>query len=447
MGVALEIAKVPYHGLWTMPFRENTDPSFLWLGPPYREAFATLRAAVLQNAGLLLLSGEVGTGKTILASALADSLRAEGVRVAKLIHPELTPNEFRNGVSDAFALPAGSPVRNLFLARFGEFLDGAYARGEKVLLVIDEAQGFGTVLLDEIDDLIRAGREAGRGKVNVMNILLVAQADVDADEIAVRSHLGALGPEHVAEYIAFRLRVAGADRELFSPEAIRAIATASAGVPRVINRICDCALEIAAGRNESVVSADVVKEVPSALGFNVIDGQPVGADERSRARGTIRRIAYAAAAVLVLAIGVTVYHEGRARRVRAAVPPNVRASGVSVPTLGASAPRPAVARPPEPAPAAAAREDDAVLAVKSAPPASVPSEPRADTVRVPKPPTSEARAERPTPARRPPAAVPMAGVMTAPEPVSPPPARGSEDAHDPSAIINWLLERRSAPEK
>jgi general secretion pathway protein A len=447
VGPAFELARVPYHGLWTMPFRENTDPSFLWLGPPYREAFATLRAAVLQNAGLLLLSGEVGTGKTMLASALADSLRAEGVRVAKLIHPDLTANEFRHGVSDAFALPAGSNVRHLFLARFGEFLQGAYARGEKVLLVIDEAQGFGTVLLDEIADLIHAGREAGRGKVNVMNVLLVSQADVDAHEIAVRSHLGALEPEQVAEYVAFRLRVAGADRELFSPEAIRAIAAVSGGVPRVINRVCNCALEIAAERNESVVSVDVVNEVPSALGFSATEGHAAGVEARPRARVTIRRIAYAAATVVVIAVGVSVYQGGRAARVGADVPPNVRASGVTVPTLGASERRPAATRPPEIAPAAAAREDVAAPAVTSAPPVSVSPEPREERARVTKPPVAEVRAERPTPAPvRRPAPAPVARVMTAPDPVAEPPARG-DDSHDPSAIINWILERRSAPEK
>ena len=301
-------SKAPYHGLWTMPFRENTDPSFLWLGPSHRDAFATLRAAVLQNAGVLLLTGEVGTGKTMLANALAESLRAEGVRVEKLLHPDLPAHEFRHGVAEAFALPIKSNVRTTFLEHFGEFLEGAYARGEKVLLVIDEAQGFGTVLLDEIDDLIRAGRAAGKDKVNVMNVLLVSQTDIDADAIAVRSYLGPLESKQVADYIAFRLRVAGGDRELFSADAIRAVAGASGGVPRVINRICDCALQIADEQNETVVSAEIVREVPDALGFFTVANESIaGVDERPRMRGTMKRIAYAAAAVLLIAAGAMAY--------------------------------------------------------------------------------------------------------------------------------------------
>jgi hypothetical protein len=86
--------------------------------------------------------------------------------------------------------------------------------------------------------------------------------------------------------------------------------------------------------------------------------------------------------------------------------------------------------------------------VTSVVPPSVAPEPREERARVPKPPVSEVRAERPTPApARRPAPAPMVGVMTAPEPAAEPPARGSDDAHDPSAIINWILERRNAPEK
>ena len=493
-----------------MPFRENTDPTFLWLGPPNRDAFNTLRTGVLENAGVLLLTGDVGTGKTMLAGAIAESLRAEGVRVEKLLHSDLSAHEFRYGVAEAFELPTRSNVRATFFEQVTEFLEAAHTRGEKMLLIIDEAHGFGTVLLDEIEELVRAGRTASGDTINVMNVLLVSHTDIEAEVIAVRAHLTPLEPKHVADYIAFRLRVAGGDRELFTDDAIRGIAAMSGGVPRVINRVCDCALQLAADRNEAVVTAEIVREVPDALGFTTVANEPIaGVDDRPRTRATMKRIAYLAAGVLLVAAGAVAYQGlGRVGSVgdwkpRAVAPP-------SAPTLGASRVSPAgpsvgdagAALPQATTDAAARRERPAAEALKDVRPVSVPAEARDTVVRsTPAPPPAapapvatrapavEARpaspapapavetrpappapapavevrptppppppsvAAQPAPGRRP-ASAPVAAttpatspVTTSPQVTSPPAARSADEAHDPSAIINWLLQRRNAEEK
>lgn len=460
-------SEVPYHDLWTKPFRENTDPSFLWLGPQYRDAFATLRSAILQNAGLLLLTGEVGTGKTMLARALADSLRAEGMRVGRLAYAGLHPDEFWNAVAHALALSSSPDARADLPARIGEFLQRAYARREKAILVIDEAQDLPAALLDEIDRLARAGLEAGRGKVNVINVLLVGQSAVEAllrrgpgggDRVTVRVHLGPLAPDQVADYIAFRLRVAGADRELFSAEAIQDIAIASSGVPRLINRICDCALQVASQRDARVVSSDIVAEALRDFGLAPPGAATGGRGRRHAARRLVKRIAYASALALAIVVGVIVYHGGGASSVRedssrqgdgkpAAVAPGVPhggpaaglpagASTAVTPPLGdAAAPGPQ-REPGHPAtePAVTSRPD--VARGHGIPVAGTRLDRQLEGAPTAAPAVNRGRARTP-PAPLDPGVVGSAGIGAA---VGRPLASGSEEPDDPAAIINWLLQ-------
>jgi general secretion pathway protein A len=314
--VSMGTAEAAYYDLWTKPFRESIDPSVLWMGLTYREGFAALRTGIVENAGLLLLTGEAGSGKTILANALAAGLRAEGVCVAKLTLGGLTPDDFRHAVTRALALPELSDTRETFLGNLSDFLRDAYARRAKVLLYIDEAQELGPEVLTEIEHLVRVGREAGRNKVNVLNVLLVGHSDIEAslrrreppglaEAIRIRARLESLGVRQVREYIAFRLRAAGADRELFFKEAIRAIGAASNGVPRLINRICDYALKTASQRNERVVSAKVVGDAIKAWGL-AATGVANGGWPRCYASGR-RRFVIAAVVIGVIGLGAVYY--------------------------------------------------------------------------------------------------------------------------------------------
>jgi general secretion pathway protein A len=480
-------SEVPYHELWIKPFRENTDPSFLWLGPQYRDAFATLRAAILQNAGVLLLTGDVGTGKTMLARALGDSLRAEGVRVGRLAYAGLHPQEFWNAVSLALELPGVTDTRAGVPAHVAAFLHQAYARRAKVLLVIDEAQDLVPAVLDEIDQLARAGLEAGRGKVNVVNILLVGQPAIDGavgrragrdgqDRVAVR--LSPLPPEQVAEYIAFRLRVSGADRELFSADVIAAIATAAAGVPRLVNRICDCALQVASQRDESVVSLEIVAETLSDFGLTTSADVSARAGHRRAPRGAFRRIAYAAALTLVVGLGVAVYQGGGATHVREDHPSQPVETAAPEAPGGSPSVVETLPSPPTGSPLAADPQDGEVRpgVVREQEGAAKPrpetrplalqpamNRPRPDTTRVPRTALPETRIDRvrPEPAS-------LAAPAGRPERIEIPPATadrgapaaataathsrrpvagGSDESDDPAAIINWLLQGQRGAER
>ena len=367
-------------------------------------------------------------------------------------------------MAQALELPGGPHTRESFLAHVGEFARGAYARREKVLLAIDEAQNLGAQLLEEIDHLVGAGREAGRGKVNVINVLLVGQMGIDAllrrqeprtreDRVAVRSQVGPLSAKHVADYIAFRLRVAGADRELFSAEAVRQIAAASRGVPRLINRICDRALLVASQRNERVVSANVVGDSMDDLGLAPENGG------RQDARGGKRRIAYAAAVALAIGLGA-VLHVGRADNVGHDQPPeDLR------PPTGARGAADEPAATVEPAATTPSRGEGAadqpkaeMVSPAGRRAASAPSGPREDAARPSKTPASEpllepAKRTRPDVATR--DAIPAKAATRpaiadrsreesrGPSSVGapPPPAVGhAEQTDDPAAIINWLLQ-------
>ncbi len=436
------------HRRRTNPFRENIDPRFLWLGPPHGDALAGLRAAV-EKGGLLLLTGDIGTGKTLLANAVADSLRAEGARVAKLVYTDLRPYEFRSEVAREFALSVGGATRGEFLARCDDFLRAARARRERILLVLDEAQDLDGALLDEIDHLARVGREVGEGEGNAISILLVSQTDADAlrrwceshggeDIIAHRCHLTPLEPQHVCDYVASRLRVAGADHEVFSADAGREIARVSGGVPRLINRICDSALLVASGQREGVVSAETVTDaLDDSRG-----GEPTPPTGRPwRARRGSRWITYAAVLVLAIGLGAAVYHtwsatnarnDGRQSEGEPAPGGRGDPNGGRPATMDGGE-RGALPELPERTPSAPASGPAAVGTTRP------PELPDRD------PSVPGGRQEAPGAARQPelPGRGPSvpAGRREGASTTRPPAAKGAEEP-DPAAVIDWLLQRR-----
>ncbi|MFZ1955595.1 MAG: AAA family ATPase, partial [Desulfobacterales bacterium] len=249
------------------PFQLNTDPRFLWLGQDHKEALATLRYGVLENKGLLLLAGDIGTGKTTLVSALVDQLGDESVVVARLPDPGLTRREFFYLVSRKFGIDRPVHDKETFTDTFGEFLDDICTHNKKALLIIDEAQIMDSRVLEEVRLL--SNMEYRHTKP--LNIFLVGQTEFNQtllkpenralkERIAVNCNLKPLLEPETAAYIAYRLQVAGAQKRIFTDDAVREIQSFSKGSPRQINILCDLALVRGYAENAKVLDSRMIKE-------------------------------------------------------------------------------------------------------------------------------------------------------------------------------------------
>ncbi len=234
-----------FYNLNSKPFQISSDPDFMWLGEKHKEALATLKYGVLDNKGFLLLTGDVGTGKTTLINALMESLSSD-VICASVPDPSLERSDFFNYIGSAFGIGDSFSSKGVFLSEFSKFLHRTYDEKKKVLLIIDEAQ----LLTQELLEEIRLLSNIERTDTKLVNIFFIGQNEFNEilnqeKNRAVRQRLtlhyiiDPLTPEETNLYIQHRLHVAGNDKRIFTPLAIREIHSFSEGFPRRINVICD----------------------------------------------------------------------------------------------------------------------------------------------------------------------------------------------------------------
>ncbi len=258
-----------HYGLIEKPFQITTDPKFLWLGEKHKEALATLKYGVLDRRGFLLLTGDVGTGKTTLIKTLIKEL-SEDVVVATVVDPGLERDEFFSLLSQTFAIKGRFSNKLEFLNRFRDFLTETHARGKTVLLIIDEAQNLSRELLEEVRLLSNIELE----DTKLLNIFFVGQNEFNdilihcsalRQRITIMHHLRTLTEAETAEYITYRLEVAGAQKKIFEKKSIRKIFSASGGYPRLINIICDHALLTGFVRETKTIGPSIIRECQAEL--------------------------------------------------------------------------------------------------------------------------------------------------------------------------------------
>lgn len=260
-----------HYGFHEKPFDISTDPKFLWLGEKHKEAYAVLKYGVVENKGFLLLTGDVGAGKTTLINALLNSL-GEDVICAFIPDPGLEIKEFYRYLANAFGCDETFKDKAEFIFTFRDFLHVAHENGKKVLLIIDEAQRLSNELLEEIRMLSNIELQDSK----LLNIFFVGQAEfntklLDPDNrpvrqrITISNHIQPLSEKETGDYIRHRLKVAGSHLNIFSYVAIHEIYKYSGGYPRLINIVCDIALLTAYVRDKKKIGDDIVRESVESL--------------------------------------------------------------------------------------------------------------------------------------------------------------------------------------
>ncbi|MBL8259625.1 MAG: AAA family ATPase [Candidatus Competibacteraceae bacterium] len=257
-----------YFGLREPPFSITPDPAYVYLSQHHREALAHLLYGTDENGGFVQLTGEVGTGKTTLVRSLLEQ-KLERVDIALCLNPRLTVEELLATVCDELgvAYPPEHPTLKALVDALNDHLLRVHAAGRRTVLIIDEAQNLSREVLEQI----RLLTNLETAKHKLLRIILVGQPELRqllarpdlrqlAQRITARYHLPALDAEDAAAYVRHRLRVAGGREDLFSRGALRAVHQRSAGIPRLINIICDRALLGAYGQNAKQVNAGTVRQ-------------------------------------------------------------------------------------------------------------------------------------------------------------------------------------------
>jgi len=263
-----------YYGLIRSPFEMTPDPSFLYMGEAHREGLATLVYAVNSGKGFVMLTGEVGTGKTTLLHALLAQLDSS-TNSAFIFNPRLDPLGFFRMLFEELGVGPACDSKAEYLLALNQYLIEKLAANERVLLIVDEAQNLSAEMLEEIRLL--SNLETPTSKL--IQIMLVGQPElqdlIDQPElrqlrqrIALRHHLRPFDEDEVAEYVMERLSKSGyTGRGLFKKKAIRELFRVTEGTPRMINNVCDGALLLGYARQETILGVDAIREVAHDLGL------------------------------------------------------------------------------------------------------------------------------------------------------------------------------------
>jgi general secretion pathway protein A len=262
-----------YFGFTENPFNISPDPEFLYRSPQHEEALANLMYGVTSRKGFIVLTGEVGTGKTTMLECLRDHLDAQRIEFAFVFNSRLTPDQFFEMVAFDFNLQCERKSKTDVLIALDSLLIQQAERGRTCVLIVDEAHNLEWDVLEEIRLL--GNLETRQGKL--LQIILAGQPELDRkldapnlrqlkQRIVLRCSLNPLTPEESTAYIETRLTRAGMpDQTVFSPELLEELHRRSRGIPRVINLLCDNLLVTAFAMEQRTATMEMLEEVTQDL--------------------------------------------------------------------------------------------------------------------------------------------------------------------------------------
>jgi general secretion pathway protein A len=266
--------------LHELPFRLSPDPQFLYLSKQHARAKAYMESTIWFTDGFVVITGEIGAGKTTLIETFLRELEADVV-VAQINQTQLSPTAFLQTVLVQFGFTPFDMKKVEVLATLNQFLTEQHVAGRKVLLIIDEAQNLSHRVLEEIRML--SGIETTKEKV--LRIILAGQPELNdklnskeliqlVQRVRLRFHLSALTSAETTSYIDHRLEVAGSQgRRIFAEDIYPTIYRYTGGVPRLINTLCDTCMMAAFGRESDVVTAEDLEAAIGELQWTEFSGR------------------------------------------------------------------------------------------------------------------------------------------------------------------------------
>ncbi len=272
-----------FFGLRANPFNVNPDPRYLFLTRHTEEALACLTYGIQSRKGFVLLTGEVGTGKTTLINKLLEWLRLQQVATAFIFNSRMNVPQFLDYMMADFGIPCDSKSKSQILQRLYNWLLDRYRAGETAVLIVDEAQN----LTDEVLEEIRMLTNLETFTEKLLQIVLVGQPELETklkqpqlrqlrQRLTLRAKTHPLTIEETKAYVQQRLRIAGSDgRQIFDGEALSAVHKYSNGIPRVVNLLCEHCLVSAFVDQKSTINEAVVDAV--ARDFDLSDNVASGA--------------------------------------------------------------------------------------------------------------------------------------------------------------------------
>ena len=276
-----------YFGLAEDPFSIAPDPRYLFLSDKHREALAHLIYGVGNQGGFVVLTGEVGTGKTTICRCLLKQI-PDNANVAYIINPKQSINQLLQSICNDLGIDfeKGTTSKDL-IDDLNKYLLGAHAKGQNTILIIDEAQNLSIEILEQL----RLLTNLETNEKKLLQLVLLGQPELSellgrremrqlAQRVTARFHLTPLSKNEVTQYIEHRLSVAGCRNELFRGAAIKTVYKHSRGIPRLINQICDRALLGVYATNENQVTRKIANKASKEIfldstSYNVKAWKPV----------------------------------------------------------------------------------------------------------------------------------------------------------------------------